>query len=335
MRNYLSCSTKTFFFEIGKYRILTKQEEEIEINNIYRYKEIFAIASASTNPSIKFYLDLLKIRDATAKKTGQKMQPFQWAKLAQISIAELSLMEKNGIAARKRIILCNLRLVVKIAKLHQNRGLDLLDLIQEGTMGLEYSIDRFDRTQGFRFTTYAAHWIKQFITKSIDEKSRMIRLPRNIIYLLSVIRKTRKTLYATDGEYPSLLKISARLNIPEQKIRLALEKAIKVSSINVKIDDRDNQTELLDLILAQSQEYILENRSIQDALQSLILNLDFKERQVINLRYLQDTRNTLYEIGKILEISGEGVRKIESRALGKLRRSLDLVSFESSGISSK
>ncbi len=346
MTNYSDCSTQAFFCEIGKYQILNKREEEIEIDRIYRHKTILSIALASTNSSIRMYFDLVTIRDMLAKKTGRKIKISEWAKaaqitvdelslieisaysewakVAQITVDELSLIEKNGVAARANIILSNLRLVVKIAKPYQNRGLDLLDLIQEGTMGLEYSIDRFDRTRGYRFTTYAAHWIKKFICKSIDENARIIRLPRKTIHLLSTIKKIYKNLYIADGEYPSLSKISKSIDLPEQTIRFVLEKAVKVSSLNIKVGDLEDK-ELLDLLPAQNQEYPIENISVRDSLKTLIMNLDFKERQIINLRYLQDTRNTLSEIGKLLEISGEGVRQIEAKALRKLRNSLNLV----------
>jgi RNA polymerase nonessential primary-like sigma factor len=348
MKNHSTCFSKIFFAKIGKYKILTKQEEEIEIDNIYQHKEILAIALASVNPNITIYLDLIKIREKIGKKTGQKVQIVQWAKaagisaeelksiknlaydewarIAQTTVARLILIENKGMLARENIILCNLRLVVKIAQAHQNRELDLLDLIQEGVLGLEYSIDKFDRTLGFRFTTYASHWIKKFIIEATNQNSRIIRLPENLIRLISSIKKSYKLLYAIDGKHPSLAKISDRLDISEEKIRHGLEKDIKVLSANVKIDSENSQEELLDIILAQNQEYTtIENRSIGDALHNLILTqLNVKERQVINLRYFQNTHNTLAQVGGFLEISGEGVRKIEIRAITKLRQSLDL-----------
>lgn len=346
MEKHPQCSTEAFFCQIGKYQVLTSKQETIEIDRIYEYKKILAILSASTNSQLLFYLSLVEIRDTIAKKTGQKVQMSQWAIAAQISVEDLNsiitlahyewatianitveqlkLIKKDGVEARKNLVLCNLRLVAKIAKSYQHRGLDLLDLIQEGTIGLEHSIDRFDRTKGYRFTTYAAHWIKRFICKSIDDNSRIIRLPRNLTYLLSKIKKAVRELYLVDATYPSIVKISNYLNISELKIRYILEKAVKVSSVNIKIGDRADK-ELLDILPSPNQEHLLEDVSIQDSMETLILNLDFKERQVIKLRYLQDTRNTLHEIGKILEISYEGVRIIETKALEKLRQSLDLV----------
>jgi RNA polymerase nonessential primary-like sigma factor len=348
MKNNPTCFSKTFFSEIGKYKILSKQEEEIEIDNIYKHKEILAIALVSVDPNLIIYLDLIKIREKIGKKTGQKVQTVQWAKaagipaeelksiknlaynewakIAQTTVARLISIEKKGMLARENIILGNLRLVVKIAQVHQNRGLDLLDLIQEGVLGLEYSIDKFDRRLGFRFTTYASHWIKKFMLEFINQNSRIIRLPENLIRLIASIKKNYKLLYAIDGKQPSLAKISARIDISEEKIRQGLEKDIKVLSANVKIDRENSQEELLDIIPAQNQEYnTIENRSIGDALHDLILTqLNVKERQVINLRYFQDTHNTLAQVGEFLEISGEGVRKIEIRAITKLRQSLDL-----------
>jgi RNA polymerase nonessential primary-like sigma factor len=306
MKKHLICSTQIFFGEIGKYQPLTREEEVTEIENISKLKKILKIASASVNSSIILYLSLVKIRDRLAGKTGRKIHISQWALAAQISIEKLSLIkkaayyewalaaqitvsqlnsiEKSGRLAREKLILCNLYLVVKIAKSYQNRGLELLDLIQEGVIGLEYSIDRFDRTKGFRFTTYAEPWIKGFITKSIDEKSRMIRLPRNIIDLLSKIEKTRQKFHEIYKESPSLSTISDSLNISEQKIRSALEKNIRVSSVNVTLKIQDTQKELLDLIPAQDRDHEIEHISIQDTLQSLISNLEVRERQVIKFR---------------------------------------------------
>lgn len=348
MKNHQVCSTQTFFSEIGKYQPLTREEEATEIENIIRFREMLAIASASTNSTITFYLDLLKIRDSLARKTGRKIQTPQWAlaanisveklnlikraaydewaKIAQITVEQLSSIEKNGRLAREKLILCNLRLVVKIAKSYQSLGLDLLDLVQEGTIGLEHSIDKFNPSIGSRFTTYANFWIRKFVIKALDDNSRMIRLPQHIISLLSSIKKAYKALYLLDGESPSLLKVSTYLNIPEQKIRDILEISTKVSSINICISDRGERAkELLELIPAENKESVIDDLIIRDTLNQLILNLNVKEHQVIHLRYLQDTQSTFSEIGKILELSGEGVRKIESRAIKKLSESLNLV----------
>jgi RNA polymerase nonessential primary-like sigma factor len=347
MKSYTNYFNSNFFHEIGKYQVLSRESEKIEIDRIREYKRILAIASTSGNPIILRYLNLIEVRDKLAKKIGRKIQKTQWAKAALISVQELNLIkilacdewakvalvsveelkeiQKNGVAAKEKIILCNLRLVVKISQRYQNQGIDLSDLIQEGILGLEYSIDRFDPTKGWRFTTYASDWIRQSILKAIDRYSRTIRLPRKIIYLLSLIRKTHDTLYAINGEYPSIIEICNRLNKPEKQVRSALEKSMKVSSINIKIDDRGRQKEMLDLIPAQNQDWVLEQTSIQDALQVLLWKLDFKERQVIDMRYLQSNLMTFAEIGEVLEITGEGARKIESRAIKNLRQSLDLI----------
>jgi RNA polymerase nonessential primary-like sigma factor len=340
MNNYSSCSTQTFFLEIAKYPVLTKKEEATEIDNIYQHKQILAIVLASESPNIIDYLSLLKIRDTIIKKTGRKIQMARWAKSAHLSLQELKsieksaydewsrlanttvdrllLIEKLGIAARDKIILCNLRLVVQIARKYQHMGIDLLDLIQDGTIGLEHAIDKFDRIRGYRFMTYASYWAKKFIVQSIEDNARVIRLPKNIIYLSSKIRKAYKHLL-DNGYPPSLSSVSKHLDISENKIRYVLEKSARVSSINIHVAEHGKKEgDILESVTNEIIDYVID----RDALKKMISNLSFKEQQVINLRYLQDSPTTLSEIGKALDMTGEGVRKIESKAILKMQRAL-------------
>ena len=236
---------------------------------------------------------------------------------------ELRLALHRGRRARERMIQANLRLVVAVAKKYQRRGIDLLDLVQEGSLGLERAVDRYDPTRGFRFSTYAYWWIRQGITRALANQSRTIRLPVHVVEKLNRIRRAQHALSAQLGRTPSLTELSQELNVETDWIRNALQALRRPVSLEGRVG-RDQDTELGELL--EDPRSNLEAPLMRDALHSdlekLLKRLSCREAEVIRQRFGfdDDHPRTLSEIGDRMHISRERVRQLESRALGKLRQ---------------
>jgi RNA polymerase primary sigma factor len=237
---------------------------------------------------------------------------------------ELAKAALNGdIKARNELVNHNLRFVVSIAKKYMGKGLPLLDLIQEGNLGLLTAVDKFDIEKGFRFTTYAAFWIKQSISKAIKEQSRSIRIPIHVIELISSVRKAEKELGQILGREPKTIEIAKYLNLEAKKVKLAYEWMKDASSLDVTIGDDEDSTLanfVEDDAAAASFEEIEDNDRIT-AIQNVLSTLSERERFIIEHRFGIGLARaeTLEEVGVQLGISKERVRQLETSALRKLR----------------
>ena len=247
----------------------------------------------------------------------------QWAQHSNLSVAELKQTLHHGRRARDRMIQANLRLVVAVAKKYQQRGMELLDLVQEGTLGLERAVEKYDPTRGFRFSTYAYWWIRQGITRAIATQSRTIRLPVHVTEKLNRIKKAQHQIASEHGRLASVADLAQELGLSEEVVRLTLMRVPRSVSLDTRVG-REQDTELGDLLEDShaTPEQELTREALHNDLEALLDELSTREAAVIRLRYglEDDTPQTLSQIGEDLQLSRERVRQIESRALLKLRQ---------------
>ncbi len=282
--------------QISRYPLLTPQQERKISQNIAMHKQkLRRLMKGSAKGKVKQ-------RELNTKKREQ-----------EVSI----------LAEKDKMIKANLRLVVSIAKKYQHRGLSLLDLIDEGNIGLIEAVERFDYRRGCRFSTYGTWWIRQAITKSLADKGRVIRIP---IHMLNTIKKcyfVTKQLTQDFGRDPSINELADHMNLPGDKIKEIIKLSQETTSLDTTIDE-ENVTKLSDLIQADSSHGPFEkvfSSALQDTVKKVLNRLTDREMKIIKLRFGLDGQGpfTLEQTGKILGITRERVRQIQEKAIAKLR----------------
>ena len=339
---------RVYLQEIGRVPLLGKDEEVSVAQKVQAYMGLLEQrneAAKKGDEILTEYNNLIEIHDRLVSQLNHRPSLEKWASSAKMSVVELKQalakgkahwantagievkklerIQKIGIQAKEKMIKANLRLVVSVAKKYQNRGLELLDLIQEGTLGLERAVDKFDPTKGYRFSTYAYWWIRQGMTRAIATQSRTIRIPVHITEKLNKIKKAQRQLSQVNGHTPSLDQIAKELEITTEQIREVLAKVPRSVSLDIKVG-KEKDTELGDLLETDSAspEDLLIREGLQRELQDLLTYLTDREKEVIELRFGLKTGKTssLAEIGRRLELSRERVRQIETKAMQKLRQ---------------
>jgi len=289
-----------YFKQISKYPLLTVQDEQLIGEEIVRLRRQITDLEASYEN----------------KRRGVAFQNKHKA------------LEDSLLEHKNKMIKSNLRLVVSIAKNYQHRGLSLLDLINEGNIGLIEAVERFDYTRGCRFSTYGTWWIRQAIIKSIADKGRVIRIP---IHMLNTIKKSyfaAKQLTQDLGRDPSNEELSEQLGLPVSKVKEIVKLSQETTSLDT-IVDKGNLTRLADLIkddtLTEPFEAVF-STTIQETIGDILSSLSEREMKIIQLRFglTGETPLTLEETGKLLGITRERVRQIQEKATFKLRNLREL-----------
>ena len=339
---------RLYLQEIGRVPLLERDEEVSEAQKVQKHIQIVeerAKAAEAGNEVLKEFIGIVDVHDRLVTQISHRPSLKRWSialgmeipllkeKIAQgkqawaevigCEVKELDRIQKNGIRAKEHMIKANLRLVVSVAKKYQNRGLELLDLIQEGTLGLERAVEKFDPTKGYRFSTYAYWWIRQGITRAIATQSRTIRLPVHITEKLNKIKKAQRKISQEKGRTPKIEDIAKELDMTAAQIREVLLRVPRSVSLEIKVG-KEKDTELGDLLETESAspEETLMRESLQKDLHYLLSELTSREREVIQMRFGFGGEKpfSLAEIGRCLELSRERVRQIEAKALQKLRQ---------------
>lgn len=284
---------RLYLTDIGQYTLLTKDDE------VRLAKAIEAGKEAAE--------EMAKAKTLTATKRR-----------------ELRKGIRDGEVAERAFVQSNLRLVVSIAKKYQASGLPLLDLIQEGNLGLMHAVEKFDWRKGFKFSTYATWWIRQAITRGIANTGRTIRLPVHAGDTLARLQKARSRLELKYGRPATLAELSKEVEMPEDKVTEALRFAAEPLSLSEPLRE-DGDAELGDVVEDRSAESPFETAAtalLPEEIQRLLAPLDEREREILRLRFGLDGSSegrTLEEVGEHFNLTRERIRQIEARAMSKLR----------------
>src|ERR1051326_3902697 len=285
---------RLYLTDIGQYPLLTKDDE------VRLAQAIEAGVAARTE------VETTKAKDLTAARKR-----------------ELRRTVRQGDEAQRTFVQSNLRLVVSIAKKYQASGLPLLDLIQEGNLGLMHAVEKFDWRKGFKFSTYATWWIRQAITRGIANTGRTIRLPVHAGDTLARLQKARSRLELKLGRPATLSELSREVEMPEDKVPGALRFAAEPLSLSEPLRE-DGDAELGDVVEDRSAESPFEVAAtalLPDEINRLLAPLDDREREILKLRFGLDRGEprTLEEVGEHFNLTRERIRQIEARAMSKLR----------------
>ncbi|CAD5108535.1 RNA polymerase sigma factor RpoD [Zestomonas carbonaria] len=285
------------------------------------------------------YAEAIGNLQADIQRCQQKLADLQ--NESSLTIAEIkdinrrmSIGEAKARRAKKEMVEANLRLVISIAKKYTNRGLQFLDLIQEGNIGLMKAVDKFEYRRGYKFSTYATWWIRQAITRSIADQARTIRIPVHMIETINKLNRISRQMLQEMGREPTPEELGERMDMPEDKIRKVLKIAKEPISMETPIGD-DEDSHLGDFIedsTMQSPIEVATVESLKEATREVLAGLTAREAKVLRMRFGIDmnTDHTLEEVGKQFDVTRERIRQIEAKALRKLRhptRSEHLRSF--------
>ena len=280
------------------------EEEEIDMENI----DLSVPEGVSIEDPVRMYLkEIGKVPLLSAEE--------------EIKLAQR--MEEGDEEAKKRLAEANLRLVVSIAKRYLGRGMQFLDLIQEGNLGLIKAVEKFDYTKGFKFSTYATWWIRQAITRAIADQARTIRIPVHMVETINKVKKVQSQLLHQNGHEPSADEIAAEIDMPVDKVREIMRVAQEPVSLETPIGEEED-SHLGDFIPdndAPAPADAASHTMLREQLSDVLSTLTPREAKVLKLRFgLEDGRSrTLEEVGKEFNVTRERIRQIEAKALRKLR----------------
>ncbi|MEO1431954.1 MAG: RNA polymerase sigma factor, RpoD/SigA family [Cyanobacteria bacterium J06633_8] len=298
-------TVRSFLVQIGRVPLLSREEE---IFFAQRVKQL---------------MELQQIKEDLTEKANSEPSLSTWANAVEMTPTQLQETLDRGEIARQKMIEANLRLVVAIAKKYQHRNLEFVDLIQEGTLGLQRGVEKFDPDKGYKFSTYAYWWIRQAITRALDQKSRSIRLPIHVCQTLKKIKKARRDLTQKLGRTPTISEISSHVSLKPSQIQDYLHMSRQPVSLDLRVGEGQD-TELQDLLedTSSSIDDYVNSQSLKECLDEMLIELTPQQREVVNLHFgLSDGRElTLTEVAKRMDISHTRVRQLQRQAIARLRR---------------
>jgi RNA polymerase nonessential primary-like sigma factor len=294
-------SVRAYLRDIGRIPLLEHEEEILLGRKVQRLMEIKEIESEME----------IQSQDDLAGILG-------------IPVKDLKRQLREGEKAKDKMVTANLRLVVSVAKKYTKRNMELLDIIQEGTIGLVRGVEKFDPGRGYKFSTYAYWWIRQGITRAIAEKSRAIRLPIHVTENLNKLKKAQRELSQINGEMPTVFQLAEYLEFTVDEIKDLMCKSRQPTSLEIKIGE-NRDTALIDLLEDETQlpEMLLERQSIKENMREIIHDLPEMQAAVVRMRYgigeeiLEPMSMTA--IGQVLNMSRDRVRTLENKAMRAIR----------------
>jgi RNA polymerase nonessential primary-like sigma factor len=303
--NASSSSMRTYLNDIGRIPLL-ERSQEIEYGR-----------------QIQMMLEYQQVQLDLIEQLGYEVSLEEWAAKLELTIDELELAIEVGELAKLRMVEANLRLVVKIAKQYQHCNLDLLDLIQEGAIGLQRGAEKFDPTKGYRFSTYAYWWIRQAMIRAISQSSRTIRLPIHLVEVLNGIRRTQRELTQQLGRVPTIEEVAQKLDLKPQMVRQYLSYARQTLSLEKRVGENAD-SQLQDLLMDKGALPIehAERNELSEEVREAIAQLPATMREILVNRFGLEGGDalSLAEVGKRMGMSRERVRQLQQKAFNLIRQ---------------
>ena len=312
--------------ETAQQEFLKQQSQVIKtIGKFYFKHQTFEDFHTAVDAYEQRFASLQGRKDRASEEERQQIQRELWHSEEEFSQAytQIKRVLKDASNAKKEMVEANLRLVISIAKKYTNRGLNFLDLIQEGNLGLMKAVEKFEYQRGYKFSTYATWWIRQAITRSIADQARTIRIPVHMIETINKLMRVQKQLVQEYGREPSSEEIADEIHLPVERVQAVLKMAQQPISLQSPVGEGDD-TSFGDFIEDKSAENPMEMTGfniLKDKIKGVLDTLSERERQVLEQRFglIDGHSRTLEEVGKQFQVTRERIRQIEAKALRKMR----------------